>query len=44
MSHGAESRFTDAKRTYPKPINISPNVLPDRDALCAATRFLADRR
>jgi len=43
MSHGyAESRFTDAKRTYPKPINISPNVLLDRErcVLCArCTRF-----
>jgi NADH-quinone oxidoreductase subunit G len=43
MSHGyAESRFTDTKRTYPKPINISPNVLLDRErcVLCArCTRF-----
>jgi NADH-quinone oxidoreductase subunit G len=43
LSHGyAESRFTDAKRTYPKPINISPNVLLDRErcVLCArCTRF-----
>src|SRR6476620_9362610 len=43
MSHGyAESRFTDEKRTYPKPINISPNVLLDRErcVLCArCTRF-----
>ena len=43
MSHGyAESRFTDEKRTYPKPINISANVLLDRDrcVLCArCTRF-----
>ena len=43
MSHGyAESRFTDSKRTYPKPINISPNVLLDRErcVLCArCTRF-----
>jgi NADH-quinone oxidoreductase subunit G len=43
MSHGyAESRFTDAKRTFPKPINISPNVLLDRErcVLCArCTRF-----
>jgi NADH-quinone oxidoreductase subunit G len=43
MSHGyAESRFSDAKRTYPKPINISPNVLLDRErcVLCArCTRF-----
>ena len=43
MSHGyAESRFTDEKRTYPKPINISANVLLDRErcVLCArCTRF-----
>ena len=43
MSNGyAESRFTDVKRTYPKPINISANVLLDRDRciLCArCTRF-----
>ena len=43
MSHGqAESRFSDVKRTYPKPINISANVLLDRErcVLCArCTRF-----
>jgi NADH-quinone oxidoreductase subunit G len=43
MSHGyAESRFTDLKRTFPKPINISANVLLDRErcVLCArCTRF-----
>ncbi len=43
LSHGyAESRFTDIKRTYPKPINISANVLLDRErcVLCArCTRF-----
>jgi len=43
MSHGqAESRFHDVKRTYPKPINISANVLLDRErcVLCArCTRF-----
>jgi NADH-quinone oxidoreductase subunit G len=43
MSHGyAESRFADEKRTYPKPINISANVLLDRErcVLCArCTRF-----
>ncbi len=43
LSHGyAETRFTDLKRTYPKPINISPNVLLDRErcVLCArCTRF-----
>ena len=49
MSHGyAESRLTDAKRTYPKPINISPNVLLDRErcVLCAWLHQVsgADRR
>ena len=43
LSHGyAESRFTDLKRTYPKPVNISANVLLDRErcVLCArCTRF-----
>ena len=43
MSHGqAETRFHDVKRTYPKPINISANVLLDRErcVLCArCTRF-----
>jgi NADH-quinone oxidoreductase subunit G len=43
MSHGyAESRFSDVKRTYPKPVNISPNILLDRErcVLCArCTRF-----
>ncbi|GAB3753455.1 NADH-quinone oxidoreductase subunit G [Microlunatus parietis] len=43
MSHGyAESRFTDVKRTFPKPINISAQVLLDRErcVLCArCTRF-----
>ena len=43
MTHGdAETRFTDVKRTYPKPINISANVLLDRErcVLCArCTRF-----
>jgi NADH-quinone oxidoreductase subunit G len=43
LSNGyAESRFTDVKRTYPKPINISSQVLLDRDRciLCArCTRF-----
>ncbi|MGI3781488.1 MAG: NADH-quinone oxidoreductase subunit G, partial [Janthinobacterium lividum] len=43
MSNGyAESRFTDVKRTYPKPVPISPNVLLDRErcVLCArCTRF-----
>lgn len=43
MSSGsAESRFRDVKRTYPKPINISSQVLLDRErcVLCArCTRF-----
>ncbi|MDQ2852625.1 NADH-quinone oxidoreductase subunit G [Dermatophilaceae bacterium Sec6.4] len=43
MSNGrARSRFEDVKRTYPKPINISTQVLLDRDrcVLCArCTRF-----
>ena len=43
LSHGyAETRFTDLKRTFPKPINISANVLLDRErcVLCArCTRF-----
>jgi NADH-quinone oxidoreductase subunit G len=43
MSNGAaESRFHDVKRTYPKPIEISSQVLLDRErcVLCArCTRF-----
>ncbi|WP_375433106.1 NADH-quinone oxidoreductase subunit G [uncultured Friedmanniella sp.] len=43
MSHGyAETRFSDLKRTYPKPVNISANILLDRErcVLCArCTRF-----
>lgn len=43
MSNGrGESRFTGYKRTYPKPINISAQVLLDRErcVLCArCTRF-----
>ena len=43
MSNGRpKSRFVDVKRTYPKPINISTQVLLDRDRciLCArCTRF-----
>src|SRR6476659_4278076 len=38
MSNGrAETRFDDVKRTYPKPINISSQVLLDRErcVLCA---------
>lgn len=43
MSNGrADSRFTDVKRTFPKPINLSAQVLLDRErcVLCArCTRF-----
>jgi NADH-quinone oxidoreductase subunit G len=43
MSNGrGETRFTEAKRTFPKPINISAQVLLDRErcVLCArCTRF-----
>ncbi|HET7735663.1 MAG TPA: NADH-quinone oxidoreductase subunit G [Nocardioidaceae bacterium] len=43
MSNGrGESRFTEKKRTFPKPINISAQVLLDRErcVLCArCTRF-----
>ena len=43
MSNGrGETRFTEAKRLYPKPINISAQVLLDRErcVLCArCTRF-----
>jgi NADH-quinone oxidoreductase subunit G len=43
MSHGrGTSRFDDVKRTFPKPINISTQVLLDRErcVLCArCTRF-----
>jgi NADH-quinone oxidoreductase subunit G len=43
MSNGRpETRFTDVKRTFPKPINISSQVLLDRErcVLCArCTRF-----
>ncbi|MGZ4631594.1 MAG: 2Fe-2S iron-sulfur cluster-binding protein, partial [Actinomycetes bacterium] len=41
---GAESRFEGVKRTFPKPINISSQVLLDRErcVLCArCTRFSA---
>jgi len=45
MSNGAaETRFHDTKRTYPKPIGISSQVLLDRErcVLCArCTRFSA---
>ncbi|BBZ34686.1 NADH-quinone oxidoreductase subunit G [Mycolicibacterium confluentis] len=43
MSNGrAETRFTDVKRTFPKPISLSAQVLLDRErcVLCArCTRF-----
>ncbi len=43
MSNGrGETRFTESKRLFPKPINISANVLLDRErcVLCArCTRF-----
>jgi NADH-quinone oxidoreductase subunit G len=43
LSHGyGESRFVETKRTFPKPINISAQVLLDRErcVLCArCTRF-----
>src|SRR5690349_24131283 len=43
MSHGrGESRFVETKRTFPKPINVSEQVLLDRErcVLCArCTRF-----
>jgi len=43
MSHGrGESRFTETKRTFPKPIKVSEQVLLDRErcVLCArCTRF-----
>ena len=43
MSNGrTETRFTDIKRTFPKPINLSAQVLLDRErcVLCArCTRF-----
>ena len=43
MTHGqGESRFVETKRTFPKPINVSAQVLLDRErcVLCArCTRF-----
>ncbi|WP_168582155.1 NADH-quinone oxidoreductase subunit G [Gephyromycinifex aptenodytis] len=43
LSHGrATSRFNDVKRTYPKPVNVSTQVLLDRErcVLCQrCTRF-----
>ncbi|MGB4635374.1 MAG: NADH-quinone oxidoreductase subunit G [Actinomycetaceae bacterium] len=41
----ATSRFVDVKRTYPKPISVSANILLDRDRciLCQrCTRFATD--
>lgn len=46
MSNGrAESRFEDTKRTYPKPIAISSQVLLDRErcVLCARCTRFADQ-
>ncbi len=46
MSHGqGESRFHDLKRTYPKPINVSAQVLLDRErcVLCARCTRFADQ-
>jgi NADH-quinone oxidoreductase subunit G len=46
LAHGrAESRFVDAKRTFAKPINITPQVLLDRErcVLCQrCTRFAGE--
>jgi NADH-quinone oxidoreductase subunit G len=46
MTHGQDStRFTETKRTYPKPISISTQVLLDRErcVLCQrCTRFSAE--
>ena len=46
MSNGrAETRFEDVKRTFPKPINISSQVLLDRErcVLCARCTRFADQ-
>ena len=46
MSSGrAKSRFEDVKRTYPKPVNISSQVLLDRErcVLCARCTRFADQ-
>ena len=46
MSNGrAETRFTDVKRTFPKPINLSSQVLLDRErcVLCARCTRFADQ-
>ncbi|MFE6645825.1 NADH-quinone oxidoreductase subunit G [Nocardioides sp. NPDC057772] len=46
MSHGrSETRFEGTKRTFPKPINLSPNVLLDRERCIVCqrcTRFAAE--
>ncbi len=46
MTNGrGESRYTETKRTYPKPINISAQVLLDRERciLCARCTRFADQ-
>lgn len=46
MSSGrSETRFTDVKRTFPKPINLSTQVLLDRErcVLCARCTRFADQ-
>jgi len=46
MSHGRpRSRFQDVKRTYPKPVNISSQVLLDRErcVLCARCSRFSDQ-
>ena len=46
MSSGrAKSRFEDVKRTYPKPVNLSSQVLLDRErcVLCARCTRFADQ-
>ncbi len=46
MSNGrATSRYDDSKRTYPKPINLSSQILLDRDRciLCARCTRFADQ-
>jgi NADH-quinone oxidoreductase subunit G len=46
MSNGrAETRFDGVKRTFPKPINLSPNILLDRERCIVCqrcTRFAAE--
>ncbi len=39
MSHGqGETRFEGTKRTFPKPINLSPNILLDRERCIVCQR------